>query len=526
MGAENRERGRYTAFLSYSHKDAATARRLHRRLEGYRIPRRLVGTAGRHGPVPARLTPIFRDREELPAAGDLSTTVREALGASDHLVLLCSPHAAASPWVEREILAYRELRPGRPILAAVLDGDPAESFPPALLAGGAEPLAADLRPAGDGARLGFLKLVAALAGLDLDALVQRDAARRLRSVTAVTLVATLAMLAMAVLLFLAIDARREAERRRGEAEGLVEFMLTDLRTRLKGVGRVDVLAAVNRRALDYYARQPSLDALPADSLERRARVLHAMGEDDETRGDLVAAQHRFEEAGRTTAALLARAPDDPDRIFAQSQSEFWFGSVAYLRHQTAQARAAFLRYKALTDRLVARDPRKPAWLKEAGYAEGNLCTVALEPPADLRVALDSCRAALAHMERAARLLRDGSVDADLVNRHMWLAGVYAKLGDHAAEAGQLAEQERLLGPLIARDPRNRDYQDLWLVLEMSLARHEIATGARNTAHARLGRAAQRADEMARADPVNQRWKAHRSSIDRLLKSVTGNVGEN
>lgn len=521
MGAEDGERGRYIAFLSYSHRDAAQARRLHRRLERYRIPRRLVGTAGRRGPVPARLTPIFRDREELAATGDLSTTVRSALAGSDHLIILCSPNAAASLWVEREIAAFRELRPGRPILAAIVDGEPADCFPAALVAGGAEPLAADLRRAGDGRRLGFLKLVAALAGVDLDALVQRDAARRLRSVTAVTLVAFVAVLAMAVLLVLAIDARREAERRRGEAEGLVEFMLTDLRTKLKGVGRVDVLAAVNRRALDYYAHEPSLEALPADSLERRARVLHAMGEDEETRGDYAAALRRFEEAARTTAAQLTRSPEDPDRIFAQSQSEFWLGSVAYRLHQTAKARGAFQRYKMLAHRLVARDPDKASWVKEAGYAEGSLCSVAMEPPADLGTALAACRAALGHMEHAARLLHDGSVDLDLVNRHMWLAGIYASLGDRHNEAIHLTAQERLLGPLIRADPRNKDYQDMWLVLQLSLGRHDIEVGRSSEALNRLSRAYDRSHKMVASDPSNHRWLELENKIFILLKSIRG-----
>ena len=63
---------RYWAFISYSHKDAAFGRRLHRSLENYVLPRRLAGRAVAGGTVPKRLAPIFRDREELPAAGDLS----------------------------------------------------------------------------------------------------------------------------------------------------------------------------------------------------------------------------------------------------------------------------------------------------------------------------------------------------------------------------------------------------------------------------------------------------------------------
>ena len=169
----------YVAFISYSHRDAAIGRWLHRRLETYRMPKRLVGAAGEHGQVPARLTPIFRDRDELPAAGDLSEKVRAALAVSDNLIVVCSPDAAASPWVAKEIETFRELHPDRPIFAAIVEGEPDQCFPPALRDGGIEPLAADLRKEGDGRRLGVLKLVAGLAGVGLDALVQRDAARRI-----------------------------------------------------------------------------------------------------------------------------------------------------------------------------------------------------------------------------------------------------------------------------------------------------------------------------------------------------------
>ena len=85
--------GGYVAFISYSHKDAAVGRWLHRKLEGYRLPKRLAGTQGEDGEVPARLTPIFRDRDELPAAGDLSERVRAALAVSRNLIA----SAPASP---------------------------------------------------------------------------------------------------------------------------------------------------------------------------------------------------------------------------------------------------------------------------------------------------------------------------------------------------------------------------------------------------------------------------------------------
>jgi len=73
---------RYRAFISYSHRDERWARWLHRSLERYRVPRRLIGRVTSWGTVPARIAPVFRDREELPSATDLSRTVNAALAQS------------------------------------------------------------------------------------------------------------------------------------------------------------------------------------------------------------------------------------------------------------------------------------------------------------------------------------------------------------------------------------------------------------------------------------------------------------
>ena len=55
---------KYRAFLSYSHRDTAWAKWLHRALEAYRIDKDLVGRETTVGPVPQSLRPIFRDRED------------------------------------------------------------------------------------------------------------------------------------------------------------------------------------------------------------------------------------------------------------------------------------------------------------------------------------------------------------------------------------------------------------------------------------------------------------------------------
>ena len=47
----------YWAFISYSQHDEAVSSWLHRAIETYRIPARIVGSAGRDGNVPRRLFP-------------------------------------------------------------------------------------------------------------------------------------------------------------------------------------------------------------------------------------------------------------------------------------------------------------------------------------------------------------------------------------------------------------------------------------------------------------------------------------
>lgn len=93
----------YRAFICYSQTDREVASELHRRLESYQIPRRLVGVETTVGPVPLRLAPIFRDCDELAASSDIGFELREALRESQFLIVLCSPAAAQSRWVNAEI---------------------------------------------------------------------------------------------------------------------------------------------------------------------------------------------------------------------------------------------------------------------------------------------------------------------------------------------------------------------------------------------------------------------------------------
>jgi tetratricopeptide (TPR) repeat protein len=231
---------KYWAFLSYSHRDAKWANWLHRSVESYRPPKALVGTLGERGPIPKKLSPMFRDREELATATDLGTVIAEALRQSACQIVICSRQSAKSKWVNEEILAFKRLgREGR-IFCLIIDGEPnasdnpatadEECFPPALrykldAAGNlsstrTEPIAADARPGKDGKNNAKLKLIAGVLGVGFDALRRREAQRRTRRLIVIASAMTVGMVAATGLAAYALVQRAAAQREsiRAEAE--------------------------------------------------------------------------------------------------------------------------------------------------------------------------------------------------------------------------------------------------------------------------------------------------------------------
>lgn len=205
----------YFAFLSYSHRDSAWARWLHRSLESYRLPSGLVRD---DGSLPKRrVSPVFRDRDELSAAADLTASIHMALRRSRFLVVLCSPAAAASPYVNAEIRAFRDLDGEGRVFAVIVEGEPPTCFPPALLVGNSEPIAADARTIGDGKTDAKLKLIAGMLGVGFDSLKRRELRRQRNRLIILSSVVGAVALAMGAFAWEATRARAVAEERERDA---------------------------------------------------------------------------------------------------------------------------------------------------------------------------------------------------------------------------------------------------------------------------------------------------------------------
>ncbi len=290
---------KYKAFISYSHSDEKWARWLHRSLEGYRVPKRLVGRETGMGNVPPKLAPVFRDREELASATDLGNKLTEALESSAVQIVICSMASAKSHWVNEEIKAFKRLGRSDRIFSLIVDGEPYSSgkegiehfecFPPALCFKlgedgelsdePAEPIAADARQGKDGKANARVKLLAGILGLGFDDLRQRELQRRNRRLALITGSAVVGMVVAIGLATTAVIARNEAERQRVRAETEAEtarqtasflvslFQVSDpSEARGRSITAREILTAGAERIETELAAQPEVQAQLMDTI--------------------------------------------------------------------------------------------------------------------------------------------------------------------------------------------------------------------------------------------------------------------
>lgn len=126
MANYEQESFKYFAFISYNSKDTVWGKRLQRKLEHYRMPATMCSEHQWEQRTPIR--PVFFAPTDIQPGG-LSEELKHRLAASQHLIVICSPHSACSQWVGKEIeYFYQQGRPQN-IHFFIVDGDPGSNDP-------------------------------------------------------------------------------------------------------------------------------------------------------------------------------------------------------------------------------------------------------------------------------------------------------------------------------------------------------------------------------------------------------------
>jgi eukaryotic-like serine/threonine-protein kinase len=451
---------RYWAFISYSHADKAWGDWLHRALETYRVPKHLVGKDGAFGPVPRRLYPIFRDREELSASSSLGTNIQRALQQSRSMIVICSPNSASSLWVNEEIKYFKSLGREDRILALIVKGEPGasdgrkgasldqECFPEALRfrlgADGqvgrepTEPIAGDARKGKDGKLNAKLKLIAGLVALDYAALKQREQERRRRYLVGLSALASTIAVAMTGLAIFAFGAEREAQMQakaantaRDQADGLINFMLVDLRDKLQPIGKLSILGDVVDKAKAYLDGLPT-EQMNTDRLLQRGTMLSNLGDVLRARGELPEAVNTYRQELLVDQRIVQQQPASVAALSALANCYDRLGDALRDNGDLQEVQDAYERALAVKKTLVEQNASDRPWRYNlsVGYLKvGDL----LESRGNLPEALLDYRKALEIQQTLAR------EESSNTRWQRAMSVSYNRIGDLVSSQGKLNE---------------------------------------------------------------------------------------
>ncbi|MBV5289353.1 MAG: toll/interleukin-1 receptor domain-containing protein [Pelodictyon phaeoclathratiforme] len=214
-------------------------------------------------------------------------TLREEIGQSQFLIVICSPDSAKSEWVEMEVSHFLTLRGHEFVIPVIIKGTPYakdavdECLPLSLLRTEVDLLGISF--AGQSKEQVLLKTVSALLDIKYDSLYDRHRRRQRRQRMVAATVATVMFVIVLTAALFSIMQWNRAEQRRAEAEQLLNYLLLDLHPKLQQFGRLDILESVaeqSREYIDYIStdvRDP-IDAIQAISLRRNmAEVYQSVG---------------------------------------------------------------------------------------------------------------------------------------------------------------------------------------------------------------------------------------------------------
>lgn len=190
----------YYAFISYSTADSKWAKWLQHQLSYYHIPSSVKKS--KIG-ITNKIRPVFIYEYDL-AGNQLHSAIQQELEASKYLIVICSPNAAKSKYVNGEIETFIQMGRSEYIIPFILDGEvnssnpSIECFPPALLdmlhSGDKRNELRGINVATNGKHQALVDVVATMLGVRRDVLWNRYKARQIKQRIALATMVIFAMI--------------------------------------------------------------------------------------------------------------------------------------------------------------------------------------------------------------------------------------------------------------------------------------------------------------------------------------------
>jgi len=316
----------------------------------------------------------------------------------------------------------------------------------------------------------------------------------------------------------AVAAREEADRRRGQAETLIGFMLGNLRPKLQQVGRLDLLEDVGREATKYFDTVPA-GTMSGEELYRRSQAIYQIGQVRQAEGKFTEAIAAYRESLAIAELAVERNPDNNDWLLGLSMAHFYLGDALRMQGDLDGAMREFSAYRDIARRLVEKDPGSDQFQMELAYGHGNVAAV-LEARSDLDGARRELELAQQIKEDLARRKPDDRQRLESVaTGHNRIGVVLDKAGDTEAAFRHFEADLKIRRELVQRDPRNVAIRRSLGVAYTFLARAHEDRGELAVAAKNMRQALALSEEFAAVDRRNLDWQRDVGRVQVVLADV-------
>jgi eukaryotic-like serine/threonine-protein kinase len=266
------------------------------------------------------------------------------------------------------------------------------------------------------------------------------------------------------------EAAKRATLARNEAGKLINYMTTDLRDKLKPIGRLDLLDEVNQRVLGYYASFGSNIRNP-EVLSQSSDALANAGDIQKARGDLTGALKSYNQSLSIKERLAQQDPSHTDWQRYRALAIANVGDVLYLQGDTSGALERYQAALKILQTLVARESSNTDLQHDLSMVQENIGQV-LDSRGDLSRALQSYQDCLAIREdlkkkEPTNLERDHDVSLVLLK----IAGVFSKQANLADAIKSYKDSLAIQQKLADAQPANALWQQ-----ELATSKEQLGKG--------------------------------------------------
>jgi eukaryotic-like serine/threonine-protein kinase len=311
---------------------------------------------------------------------------------------------------------------------------------------------------------------------------------------------------------------------RDEAQKLINFMTVDLRDKLKPIGRLDLLADVNKRVERYYEKFPVTNEKP-EIQRQRALALVNQGDIEKEQGDLAATLKSYEKSLEIIQPLAQQNPKNSDWQHDWASNLEDVGDVLKEQGDLAGALQRYRSASAIEEKAADQRPSDPEIQHQLSLVWERISGV-LATQGDLPHALENEQKVLTI--RRNLIQRDGKNVAwqyELSLTLSQIADVQTRQGNLAGAVENYEESLKIRQTLVAGDPRNAEWQ-----YELAISLESVGNGL--NAEGKIGesleyfqKALARWHDLTVVDPTNSDWQHQLGKTYTYLAEILASQGQ-